>query len=268
MGSSGEILLNSKKVGLKQRVSNGDKISFKPGKSGVDAEAKIRDVIPKSDLFSYIIYLNGTKNKVGTRIIQNGKLVNSDQDLIDGAEIEYTVPKTIKDGLSQIMDLQPEKLKNESIEYTYNGQKEEICKSNYLITSEQKRINLDEPLEDGLKLEIEEQENSFLTIRSLLQKKGNKEIRFYFNGSELNVPDQIWEVKINGEKEDLNYKIQTGDQIKAFSRTLTIKGVFNYINYEISETMREKMKLILNGESVNLATKIKEDDKLKVKLNA
>jgi cell division protein FtsA len=268
MGSSGEILLNSKKVGLKQRLNNGDKISFKPGKSGVDAEAKIRDVIPNVDLFSYIIYLNGTKNKVGTRITQNGKLVNRDQDLIDGAEIEYTVPRTIKDGLSQIMDLQPEKLKNESIQYTYNGQKEEISKSNYLITSEQKKINLEEPLEDGIKLEIEEQENSFLTIRSLLQKKGNKEIGFYFNGSELKVPDQIWEIKINGEKEDLNYKIQAGDQIKAFSRTLTIKGVFNYINYEISETMREKMKLILNGESVDLAAKIKADDKLKVKLNA
>ncbi|CCU80678.1 Cell division protein FtsA [Halanaerobium saccharolyticum subsp. saccharolyticum DSM 6643] len=268
MGTSGEILLNSKKVGLKQRVNNGDKISFKPGRPGVDAEAKIRDVIPDSDLFNYIIYLNGTKNKVGTRITQNGKLVNSDQDLIDGAEIEYKVPRTIKDGLSQIMDLQPEKLKNESIEYTYNGQKEEISKSNYLITSEQKKINLEEPLQDGIKLEIEEQQNGFLTIRSLLQKKGNKEISFYFNGSELNVPDQIWEVKINGEKEDLNYKIQAGDQIKAFSRTLTIKGVFNYINYEISETMREKMKLILNGESVDLATKIKEDDKLKVKLNA
>jgi hypothetical protein len=32
--------------------------------------------------------------------------------------------------------------------------------------------------------------------------------------------------------------------------------------------MREKMKLILNGESVDLAAKIKADDKLKVKLNA
>ncbi len=268
MGSSGEILLNGKKVDLKQRLSNGDKIKFKAGKSGIDAEAKIRDVIPKSDLFSYNIYLNGTKNKVATRILQNGKMVNIEQELIDGAEIEYTVPKTIKDGLSQIMDLQPEKLKNESVKYTYNGQQEEISKSNYLITSEGEKINLENPLRDGIKLEIEEQENSFLTIRSLLQKKGNKEIKFYFNGSELTVPDQIWEVKVNGEKVDLNYKIQAGDQIKAFSRTLTIKGVFNYINYKISKTMRGKLQLILNGENVDLSEKIKENDKLNVKINA
>lgn len=267
MGSPGQILLNGKQVDLKEKVNNGDKISFKAGKSGVDAEAKIRDVIPKSDLISYTIYLNGTKNKVETRILQNGKLVNSDQDLIDGAEIEYTVPKTIKDGLSQIMDLPPEKLKNESIQYIYNGQEEIVSKSNYLITFEQKKIDLEEQLKDGMKLEIEEHENSCLTIKDLLQKKGNKEIEFYFNGSELTVPDQIWEIKINGEKEDLNYKIQAGDHITAFSRTLTIKGVFNYINYEISETMRKKLQLILNGNSADLSTKITENDKLKVKIN-
>jgi cell division protein FtsA len=267
MGSSGEVLLNNKKVDLKEKVNNGDKVIFKPGKSGVDAEAKIRDVIPKSDLKSYTIYLNGTKNKVETRILQNGKLVNSDQDLIDGAEIEYTVPKTLKDGLSQIMDIPPEKIKNEGIQYIYNGQEEIVSKSNYLITFEQKKKDLEEHLKDGMKLEIEEQGNSCLTIRDLLQKKGNKEIVFYFNGSELTVPDQIWEIKINGEKEDLNYKIKDGDQITAFSRTLTIKGVFNYINYEISETMRKKLQLILNGNNADLSTKITENDELNVKLN-
>ena len=268
MGRPGEILLNDKKVDLKQKVNNGDRINFKAGKSGVDAEAKIRDVIPQSDLLSYTIYLNETKNKVGTRILQNGKLVNSDQDLIDGAEIQYTVPKTIKDGLSQIMDLPPKKIKNESIQYTYNGQEEIVSKSNYLITFEQEKIDLEEQLRDGMKLEIEEQENVFLTIRDLLQKKGNEEIEIYFNGSELTVPDQTWEVKINGEKEDLNYKIKDGDHITAFSRTLTIKGVFKYINYEISEKMRKKLQLILNGKKVDLSTKITENDKLKVKLNA
>jgi len=48
---------------------------------------------------------------------------------------------------------------------------------------------------------------------------------------------------------------------------LTIKGVFNYINYEISEKMRKKLQLILNGKNVDLSTKITENDKLKVKLN-
>jgi cell division protein FtsA len=268
MGSSAKILLNGEEVELKQRVNNGDKINFKAGKLGIDAEAKIKDIIPKSDLCSYNIYVNGSKNKVGTRIIQNEKLVNLDQGLIDGAEVEYTVPKTIKDGLSQIMELPSGKLKNESIKYTYNGQKEKKIKSKYLITSEQKKINLEQPLEDNMEIEIEEQENSCLTIRDLLKKKGNKEIKIYFNGSELNVPDQMWKVEINGEEEKFNYKIQDGDQIRAFSRTLTIEGVFNYINYDISQKMRAKMKLILNEKIADLSTKITENDKLKVKLNA
>ena len=267
MGSAADILVNQKEVELKKRVNNGDQITFEPGRPGSDAEAEIKDVIPDQDICSYTIYLNGSENKVGTRVFQNGKLVNLDQKLIDGSEIEYTVPKTVREGLAQIMDLAPEDFKNQSLSYTFNGRKEEIITSKYLITAGGEKIDLDRPLADEMELEIKEKEESDFTIRELLQKKGNQEIDFYFNGSELTVPDQIWEVEVNGEKVELNYRIEDGDQIKAFSKTLTIAGVFDYINYGISENMEQKMQLILNGEPVNLSAKIKKGDKLKVRLN-
>ena len=268
MGSAAKILLNGEEVKLKTRVANGDQITFKAGRPGRNAEAEVREVIPEEDLCSYQIYLNGSENQLGTRIFQNDKLVNPGEELIDGAEIEYTVPETIRDGLAQIMELPPESLKNESIKYTFNGREEEAVISNYLITSKQQKIDLDQPLRDELELQIKEKEDSNLKIRDLLQKKGNQEIDFYFNGSELTVPDQIWEVEVNGEQVELDYLIQDGDQIRAFSRTLTVEGVFDYINYGISENMQQKMQLLLNGEPVNLSAKISENDKLKVKLNA
>jgi len=268
MGSPARILLNEEEVKLKQKVTNGDQISFKAGRPGRNAEAEVKDIIPKADLCSYQIYLNGSKNRVGTRVFQNEKLVNLDAELIDGADIKYTVPETIRDAVAQIMELPSESLKNESIKYTFNGREEEAVSSNYLITSGGEKIDLDRPLEDELQLEIKEKESNNLKIRDLLNQKGNQEIDFYFNGSELRVPDQIWEVEVNGEKVNLEYIIQNGDQIRAFSRTLTVAGVFDYINYGISENMQQKMQLILNGEPVNLSAKINEDDKLKVKLNA
>ena len=268
MGSAAKIMLNEEKVKLQEQVNNGDQITFKTGRPGRNAEAKIKDVIPESDLCSYNLHLNGSKNKVGTRVFQNGKLVNLDQDLIDGADIEYTVPETVRDGLAQVMDLPPEKLENESIKFTFNGREEQIITSNYLITAEGQKVDLDRQLEEGMELQIKEKKENKLTIRDFLQKKGNQEIDFYFNGSELTVPDQIWEVEVNEENVDLNYKIKDGDQIRAFSRTLTVEGVFDYINYGISENMEQKMQLILNGEPVNLSAKINEGDKLKVKLNA
>jgi len=220
-------------------------------------------------LCSYQIYLNGTKNKVGTRVFQNGSLVNLDQDLVDGAEIEYTVPETVRDALAQLLELPAGSFKNESIKYNFNGREEEAVISRYSVTTaEGKKVDLDRPLEAGLKLQIEEKEDESLTIRNLLRKKGNQEIDFYFNGSELSVPNQRWEVEVNGESVDLTYKIQAGDQIRAFSRTLTVEGVFDYINYGISKQLQQKMQLILNGEPVNLSAKINDGDKLKVKLNA
>ncbi|MFP4372389.1 MAG: cell division FtsA domain-containing protein [Halanaerobium sp.] len=268
MGSAAKILLNGKEVKLQARVNNGDQITFKAGRAGRNAEAQIKDVIPKSDLCSYTIYLNGSENEVGTRVFQNGKLVNLDEDLVDGAEIEYTVPETLKDGLAQVMDLPAESFKNESISYNFNGREEEIQSSNYLITSSQGKIDLEAPLKDGIELQIKEKEKNNLKIRDLLQEKGNQEIDFYFNGSELTVPDQIWEVEVNDEEVDLDYTVEDGDRIRAFSRTLTVEGVFEYINYGISDNLQQKMQLILNGEPVNLSAKISEGDKLKVKLNA
>ncbi|MFN2341315.1 MAG: cell division FtsA domain-containing protein [Halanaerobium sp.] len=268
LGSAAQILLNEEEAKLKEKVTNGDQISFKAGRPGQNAEAKIKDIIPEEDLCSYQIYLNGSKNQVGTRVFQNGKLVNLEADLIDGAEIEYTVAETIRDALAQLMELPAASFKNESIKYTFNGREEEMLSSNYLITSKEQRVDLDQPLRDGMELQIEEKAENNLKIRELLQQKGNQEIDFYFNGSQLTVPDQIWEVEVNGEKVDLDYTIQAGDQIKAFSRTLTAAGVFDYINYGISENMQQKMQLLLNGESVNLSAKISEGDKLKVKLNA
>ncbi len=268
MGSAAKILLNQEEVKLKERVTNGDQISFKAGRPGRNAEAEIKDVIPEADLCSYQIYLNGSKNRVGTRVFQNGKLVNLEAELIDGAEIEYTVPATIREAVAQIMEVPPASFKNESIKYTFNGKVEEAVSSNYLITSEGEKIDLDQPLADELQLQIKEKKDDDLKIRDLLQQRGNQEIDFYFNGSELTVPDQIWEVEVNGENVDLDYIIQDGDQIRAFSRTLTVAGVFDYINYGISENMQQKMQLILNGEPVNLSAKINENDKLKVKLNA
>jgi len=204
MGSSAKILLNEEEAGLETKLNNGDKIKFTPGKAGTDAEAKIIDLIPEADICEYDIYLNGTKTKVSTKVFQNGKLVNYDQDLVDGAEIEYTVPRTVRDGLAQILEMPPEKIKNESISFTFNGQQERLVKSNYFISSEQKEVNLESRLEDGMSLKIEERENISFTIKELLQKKGSKDINIYFNNSELTVPSQYWEIEVNGESVEAN----------------------------------------------------------------
>lgn len=266
MGSSAALFLNQEEAELSSKLKNGDQIEFQAARPGKNAEAEIREVIPESDLFSYEIYLNGTRNKVGTQVFQNGKLVNLDQELKDGAEIEYTVPQTLRQGIAQIMDMAPEKLANETISYTFNGQQEEIGTSKFLVSSDSQKVDLDSKLEAGMKLEITEKDESDLKIRDLLKKRGNKEIKFYFNGSELQVPDQIWEIEVNGETKDLSYQIKEADQIQAFSQTLTVEGVFDYINYNISEEMKEKLQIILNGENVETTAEIKEKDKLKIKM--
>lgn len=266
MGRAAKITLNGEAVKLQTKLKDGDKINFTAGRPGLNAEAEVGDLIPAADLKSYELYLNGSKNQVKTRIFQNDKLVNSDQKLIDGAEIKYSVPETIRDGLAQIMDLTAASFENRSLSYSFNGSSEEIIISDYLIKSGAEIVDLDRKLEDGLKLEVEENKGENLKLKDILKAKADQEIDFYFNGSELSVPDQVWEVEVNGERVDLDYQVEAEDQIQASARSLTVAGVFSYINYGISENMRDKMEIILNGKRAEFSTKINEGDKLKVKL--
>ncbi|RCW41238.1 cell division protein FtsA [Halanaerobium sp. MA284_MarDTE_T2] len=262
LGQPGELLLNDKKAELDTELSSGDNIIFEPAKPGKNAEALIKDVIPEKDIVDYNLYLNGSKNRVGTKIYQNNKLLSPDSILKDGSEINYTVPRTIRDGLSQILEIPSKKLDNKKFSFYFNGKKEKITDSLYIIKENGREVNPDRKLENNLYLEIEEKNTPGLTAAEFLKSKGHKNINFVFNGSSLNIPDKIWKLTVNGEEKDLNYKIKEGDQIEAESKPLQVRGVFEYINYNISKSMLDSLIIEINGSKADLSAQITEGDKL------
>jgi len=265
-GKRGSLYLNGREAGIETKVKTGDQINFEYATPGKDAEALIEDIIPEQDLVSYDLYLDGSKNEVKTQIYQNGKWVTKDTPVKDGANVEYEIPNTIKDGVAQILEIPKDMLENERIEFYFNGDKKEIVKSPYQIKKEGQMINLEKTLKDNLSLTLEEKETNNLTIGEFLQTEGNDEIEIEFNGSELTIPNKFWEIKVNGEEVDLNYKIEDEDEIEAYSKKLTVDRVFDHINYNISDAMKSNLEILVNGEKAKLQSRIKDGDKLKVEL--
>ncbi len=261
-GHSGKLLINDKEAEFDTELNAGDSIICEPAKPGRNAEALVKDVIPEKDIVNYNLYLNGSKNRVGTEIYQNNKLLSPDSSLIDGSEINYTVPRTIRDVLSQILEIPGKKLDNKKFSFCFNGKKEEITDSFYIIKENGREIDPDRKMEDNLYLEIEEKNTLGLTAAEFLKSKGHKNINFVFNGSRLNIPDKIWNLSVNGEEKDLHYKIKEGDQIESESKPLKIRGVFEYINYNISKSMQENLIIEINGSKADLSAQITEGDKL------
>ncbi|HKL13477.1 MAG TPA: cell division protein FtsA [Halanaerobiales bacterium] len=266
-GEKGSLYLNGREASLDTKVSTGDQINFDYAKPGKDAKALIEELIPDKDLVSYHIYLDGSKNEVKTQIYQNKNWVTKETPVKDGANIKYNIPQTIKDGISQLLEIPPDILGNKRIEFTFNGEKKEIVKSPYLIREEGNLVNLDRKIENNLKLTVEKKENNEVTIGDFLQTEGNNDIKIEFNGSDLEIPNKFWEIGVNGDQEDINYKIEEGDKIRAWSKKLTVDRVFEHINYNISNTMKENLNIKINQEEASLKSKIKDGDKLLIEVS-
>src|SRR6056297_497104 len=266
-GTKGTVFLNGREVNLETNVSNGDNIDYNFGNSGKDADAKIREVIPEKDLVCYDIYLNGSKNKVKTQIFQNEKLVNLDTKIKDGADLKYKIPKTIKDGVSQLMEIPKSILENNEINFYFNGEQKLIHSSKYLIKSNDQIIDLDRSLRDNLELEVIEKGDKGYTVKDFFKKQDMEKIKITFNGSELELPNKIWDVNVNGENTTLDYKINDKDNIKVKSKKLNVNKVFEYINYHVSDKMKENLNIYINSEPSDIKSKIDDGDKVNVKLN-
>ena len=267
LGERGSIFLNGKEADLNTKINTGDQITFEYAKQGEDGEALIEELIPDKDLVSYDIYLNGSKNKVKTQIFQNGKWVSKDTQIKDSANIEYKVPKTIQDGVSQILEIPAEQLKHKSFTFYFNNEKKELFDSPYLIKENDDIVDFDRPLEDNLKLSITKLDDNGLTIKQLLKRQGANEIEITFNGSDLKIPNKLWNIEVNGEQKDLNYKVQEEDEINVKSKRLTVDGIFSQINYDISDKMKNNLDIKINDKKAKLNSTIQNGDNLVIELN-
>jgi len=266
LGEAAHIEVNGKEAALDTALKAGDSITFKPGKKGKDAEALIKDIIAKEDLVDYEININGSTNHVKTQIYQNNKLVQPEDKVIDGADIEYEVPVLIRDGLAQIMEISVSDFKENKIQFTFNGKEEEVSAQEYRIYSEGEKIDLSNSLRDNLNIEIEEVGEKKITLRYFLQEQRGREITFNFNGSELKLPASEWLLKANGEEVGLDYKISADDEIIAEAGDLTVEAVCRYINYDLTDKLKERMKVELNGKEADFSALVNDGDKLFFKL--
>lgn len=266
LGEAAHIEVNGKEAALDTALKAGDSITFKPGKKGKDAEALIKDIIAKEDLVDYEININGSTNHVKTQIYQNNKLVQPEDKVIDGADIEYEVPILIRDGLAQIMGISVSDFKENKIQFTFNGKEEEVSTQEYRIYSEGEKIDLSNSLRDNLNIEIEEVGEKKITLRYFLQEQRGSEITFNFNGSELKLPASEWLLKANGEEVGLDYKISADDEIIAEAGDLTVEAVCRYINYDLTDKLKERMKVELNGKEADFSALVNDGDKLFFKL--
>lgn len=257
MGKPGKVFLNGKEAGLDSLLSPGDSILFMPGEDGQNAAGTIADVVP--ELKSYTIKINGERVELKPSIYQNGKLVDLETPLIDGADIKYSRLKTIRDGIASLYEIAPEELGNQVLTFTLNGEKHYLTEGDFLILEEGEVVDLNRPLTDNLNLEIKRSSKAPFTVEKLPYKD---EIFITFNGNELTIPVKI-EIFSNGEKVDKSYLVKEGDEIILKPRPVSINYILKYINYKVSPVI-DNLAITINGQPAGLEDTVEDGDKLEI----
>ncbi|MGM0437186.1 MAG: cell division protein FtsA [Bacillota bacterium] len=269
-GKNAKLLLNGEKAELEDEILTGDIIEFEEAEKGKDAEAKIKDIIKKEELKNYTITINGNQTTIKPKIFQNNKQVSLKTEVKDGADIEYQKLETIKDGLSQLLEIPEDMISSQVKVFYLNNKKVRVPKSRYFAEVKNKNLNLDDKIRDNLEIKLIEKENEIETVGDLLNEidldAKEKTINVVFNGSSLEIPANNKVIKCNDQKVDKEYELKDGDKIELEKQKITVNHLFQYINYNISESLKEDMELLINGKSCNYNDLIKTGDNIKMKL--
>jgi len=267
LGQPGIIKLNGEEADLQARINTGDEIDFIPAESGEDAKVLIRDVLPGKMQQSFQLRVDGNPIELKTKIYQNGNLVNPEQKLKDGAEIRCRPLETIREGVADLLEISPENLVCTRKSYTFNGQQKHFYMGNYLVKNKNEPIDLDSKLKDQLSLKIEKISNEPPCLTDICEPGTAEEIRFFFNNSELKLPAAGNKIICNGEVVNFDYRIKAGDEIKFQKKKLTINRVLKLINYNLSDSLKEEVRILINDKESSFSDKINAGDKLKILFN-
>ncbi len=260
IGEAGRVLLNGKEAGFDENIKSGDEIIVKPGKKGKDARAKIGDII-SNKLESRKIVLNGEECEIKPQIFQNGKLVDLSTPVEDGSSISFQPLYTIKDAVTRVMKLKENEISNKKVKFFLNGEEKEISKSAYVIKREEKPVDVEEKLEDGMKLSVEENNKLNTTISEVIPEV-KKNMALKFNKNQLDIPVKYSIIKVNGEKAGKNYEIKDEDRLEVKWERLTVNDVLAYINYNLSPALKGKISLKINDKPAKFTDYLTDGDKI------
>lgn len=268
MGTAGEVRLNGEEVDLEAEITNGDVVEFKPGEKGSDAEAKIEDILPDDNFEPKIVNVEGERLRLNPVLKVDDKKISPDDSLQDGMNITYKPVETVKDAVERLLEINAEEIANEYIEIILNEERDYIPQSEIVITDEEKPIKLDKKLENEQKLSLD-RNGPIKTVGELIEyeRKNLPAISLTFNGNDLEVPQHIKNIYVNGEIVDEDYELKDGDKINFKTEDVTVNEVLNFINYGLSPQMKDEVSLLINGHEADFSSEIGEEDKIELKFN-
>lgn len=262
LGTFAEITLNGEKADLDTVIHAGDHIAIIPGQNGTTPTVRLNEIVTAEP--EYTIYINGREKHIQQRITINGNEASPEQLLADGDTIEYRTFKSLGEALLAA-GYPPTGRK---IHYTLNGSAASFnCTPEILLNDAPTSISM--PIHEGDHIEyIADDEPRLSDILNISDADTN--IVIFYDNQEYAIPAASIELIVNGRTASPGTLIGDGADItykKTERQATTVSEALAAVNFQPpAANSRMTFTILVNGQSVEFTSPIKNGDILEVKL--
>lgn len=266
LGKPGRLEVNGVSADFTTPITHGCEITYQPGQDGEPATGLVRDVVELAPTRN--IYLNGAPVNIATRVLMNGHLVGPDTPIVDRAEIQAFTPVTYRDVLDLIMEIPASDLISREMRFSLNNRQTTILLGKYEIKINGSHLDLDQPFTEGDAIEIHHLEHQDMTIGSVFAYTGGSfDIHILFNGRELSIPTNFWDIQKNGQEVTIDTNIEEGDIIICQPQPISFSRVLAHINYQIPDSIVGRLEILINGEPADYTDPVKNGDNVEIRIS-
>ncbi|AGA69513.1 actin-like ATPase involved in cell division [Desulfitobacterium dichloroeliminans LMG P-21439] len=254
-GKPAQFILNGNEAKLDQELKPGDSIKFLPAVDGKDAQITFADLIPRA--LAKKIKVNGQKLLFTPRTYCNGHLVEDDMKVVDGAKIEVSANRTIKDLLRFLHEKDYQRTE---IRYKIDGQEHTFPGGREIFVNQQKSA-LERVVQDGDDIVIRVKE---ITIRDL--HLNPRPMVFCVNGEEVHFPPQIHRVLSRGKILTGQDKVEDGMEliVEGYETRPILSDLLPHIKIPQEMPANARLSLKKNGQQAEFTTPLIPGDRIEI----
>jgi cell division protein FtsA len=254
MGKPAQIKLNDQPAELITKIKSGDRISFEQAIDGLDATAKLSDII---DVKPLNLKVNAKDVEIIPQVLMNGVIVDQDINVYDRASIEFTDHVTVRDVLESI-DINTNELQEREIVIRVNKEPRVLSQSNFLLVLNGQRAGLTSVVLDRSIIEFKNNQTAFYKIKDIVEMPPNaSDVEVILNGQKQVIKGAPGKIYMNGQivTQD-EFIIDRAEIFTSPGDSLppTVVRVLECLPLSIEEQRGKQLKITIDGNPGGFTT--------------
>lgn len=261
MGTLAKIFVNDQPATFDTPLADGCRIMIEPGEDGINAKAKIDDIVAVEP--NFLITINGKEISVTPKLLVNDEVSLPTRTLHDGDILNTKTRRTI----GELLRLAGYPPAGKKIHYTLNGSKAHYtCTPDIFRNGERAEISEVPDAGDS----IEYVANDTIKLSEIIKDESRAAaIKIFYNGREYQVPTtSTLMLSVNGRVSNENTIIEDGAQIvyeREVKDSVMVSDALLAVNFN-PPPAKSRMSFVIkvNGVPADFAAPVTSGDTLEV----